>query len=99
VWTQQEAEDQNQKNVISAGDRGQVRGVTQEDDMKLKIETSGHPGLRTVKTGRDQDQATGVLERRRGHRHEEGDYGDLLPRKRVGKETRYRYKSVSTLQV
>jgi hypothetical protein len=88
VWTHGKAEDQNQKNVISADDQGQMTGVTQEDDMKLKIETSGRPGLRTVKTGRDQDQATAVLEQRRGHRHEEGDYGDQLLRTRVGKEAR-----------
>jgi hypothetical protein len=57
--------------------------------MKLETETSGHPGLRTVKTGRDQDQVTGVLERRRGHHHEEGDHGDLLLRTRIRKEARY----------
>lgn len=62
MWTEGEAEDQNQRNVVGAGDQGQVTEVTQEDDTKLKIETSGPPGLRTVKTGKDQDQVTGVFE-------------------------------------
>jgi hypothetical protein len=98
VWTQREAEDQNQKNGV-AGDQGQVTGVTQEDDMKLEVETSGRPSLRTVETERGQSQMTGVPKRRRGHHHEEGGYGGLLLRTRVGKEARYRYKSVSTLVV
>jgi hypothetical protein len=88
TWTQQEAEYQNQKNVGSAGDQGQVTGVTQEDDMKLERWTSCHPSLRIVSTGSNQGQVTGVLEQRRGHHHEEGSHGGLLLRKRAGKEAR-----------
>jgi hypothetical protein len=75
-------------NVGSASDQGQVIGVTQEDNMKPETETSGNPDLRTIKTGGDQDQVTGVLERRRGHHHKEGGHGGLLLRIRLGKEAR-----------
>jgi hypothetical protein len=88
MWTQQEAEYQNQKNVGSAGDRGQMTGVTRKGDVKLEIGKRGHPSLRTVSTGSSRGQVTGVLERRRGHRHEEGGHGGLLLRTRVGKEAR-----------
>jgi hypothetical protein len=88
MWTQQEAEDQNQKNVGSAGGQSQVTGVNQEDDMKLEIGKGDDPGLRTVETGGDQDQGTGILERRRGHHREEGGHGGRCLRTRVEKEAR-----------
>jgi hypothetical protein len=84
----QETEDRNQKSAGDAGVQSQVTGVNQGDDMRLGIETDGGPGHGIVKTGGDQDQVTGVLERRRDHHHEEGDHGDRLLRTRVEKEAR-----------